>query len=169
MGDDEDVAALVLGLVFGPVQDGLVEPLADLVDETVESGSDVVGAPINTCQPTTTSAITTHHWPLFLSVQRNAKKRRQTAGSTISGRPMPGGEYVLAAGTAIPPDVPVCVEALVEAAAADVRAGDALVVAVVPLADVLGDLDPGGAAEAGVGGDVAVALPGEGVGQAEVE
>ena len=106
--------------------------------------------------------------PLSLCPTQHRREKTDSRQHHFSGATSGEGN-VLAAGTAVPPDVPVWGEALVEAAAADVRAGDALVVAVVPLADVLGDLDPGGAAEAGVGGDVAVALPGERVVQAEVE
>jgi hypothetical protein len=73
----------------------------------------------------------------------------------------------LAAGAAILPDVPGAGDALVGPELADVGAGDALVVAVVPLADVLGDLDGGAAAQPGAG-LVAVGLPGQ-VADAEVE
>lgn len=74
----------------------------------------------------------------------------------------------LSAGAAVAPNVPVGVEALLGAAAADLGARDALVVAVVPLADVVGDLDAG-AADEGARVLRAVGRPGEGVLDAEVE
>lgn len=66
----------------------------------------------------------------------------------------------LAAGAAIPPDVPVLAQALFLPPRADLFAGDALVVAVVPLADVLGDLDARIAGQARGVTDGAVGVPG---------
>lgn len=50
---------------------------------------------------------------------------------------------LLAAYAPVPPDIPVPAEALFLAQVADLGARDALVVAVVPLADGLGHLDAG--------------------------
>lgn len=62
------------------------------------------------------------------------------------------GTNSLAARAAVVPNVPASAAALVEALAraqlANLGAGDTLVVAVVPLLDVVGDLDAGGALEA---------------------
>ena len=54
-----------------------------------------------------------------------------------------GMTALLSTRAAIPPDVPVGVQPLLLAQFLDMRRGDALVVAIVPLTDVLGDLDPG--------------------------
>lgn len=81
---------------------------------------------------------------------------------------------LLSTRTAVPPDVPVLIQALLLPQPADLGAGDALVVAIVPLPDVLGDLDAGVALEAGLlvvrrgGGGGAVGLPGQ-VLEAEAE
>ena len=76
----------------------------------------------------------------------------------------------LAAGAAVPPDVPLpLAQALLPPHPADLGARDALVVAVVPLADVLRHLDArvaGGAGPAGCRGPVG--LPGQGL-DAQVE
>ncbi len=79
----------------------------------------------------------------------------------------------LAAGAAVLPDVPVARNALRCALRADFLGRDALVVTVVPLADGLRDLDARVAVAVGprplVLVDVAVLLPGQASGQAEVE
>lgn len=79
------------------------------------------------------------------------------------------GPNSLSAGTAIPPDVPVLIQPLVPPQGPDLGARDALVVAIVPLADVLGDLD---ARAAGLGAVAvrggAVSLPGK-VSEAQVQ
>lgn len=61
--------------------------------------------------------------------------------------PREGFSNLLSAGAAILPDVPGALVALFGPQLANVRAGDALIVAVVPFADVLGDLDLGTALE----------------------
>jgi hypothetical protein len=72
--------------------------------------------------------------------------------------------------TAIPPDIPagVRVQALLLAQGADGGRGHALVVAVVPLADVVGDLDLGAAGRVFAVG-LAVGWPGELVWVGDVE
>lgn len=55
---------------------------------------------------------------------------------------------ILAPGTSIPPDIPVGIQTLLLAELFDLRRRNALVVAIVPLADVLGDLDTGFAGQA---------------------
>lgn len=78
------------------------------------------------------------------------------------------GKYSLATRAAITPDVPVLGQALLLADATDLGGRDALVVAVVPLANVLGDLDTG-VALGSVALYLAMLLPGELVGEAEVQ
>ena len=77
-----------------------------------------------------------------------------------------------AAGTAVAPDIPGLGQTGGFPALADLRGGDALVVAVVPFGDLGGDGDGGGGA-GGMGGEVVVVLggglPGEGVRAAEFE
>ena len=82
------------------------------------------------------------------------------------------GGYVLAKGAAISPDVPVALVALLGAELADLGALEALVLAIVPLADVLADLDLGPAVsdEMARRGLLAVGFPGElRGGDAEIE
>lgn len=79
---------------------------------------------------------------------------------------------LLATGAPVSPDIPGALVTLLGADSANLRAGDSLVVAVVPLTDVLGDLDPGGALRDAVAADgsLAVRLPGQVlVGEAQVE
>lgn len=75
---------------------------------------------------------------------------------------------LLAARAAIAPNVAVLRKTLLLADAADFRRCDALVVAVVPFANVFGDLDAGVAVRA-VALDLSVFLPGEIVLDAEVQ
>lgn len=74
----------------------------------------------------------------------------------------------LATGTAIPPDIPGAFKPLFGPLLANLGARDALVVAVVPFADVLGDLYLGATFEP-VTGCVPVGLPGECARNAQVQ
>lgn len=79
---------------------------------------------------------------------------------------------LLATGAPVSPDIPGTLVTLLSAESANLRAGDSLVVAVVPLADVLSDLDPGGALGDALAADwsLAMRLPGQVlVGEAQVE
>lgn len=53
------------------------------------------------------------------------------------------GKGVLSTWATIPPDVPVGIQALLLPELPDMGRGNALVVAIVPLANILGDLDLG--------------------------
>ena len=53
--------------------------------------------------------------------------------------------HLLAARTSIPPDVPTLAEALLAPLLPDLFACDAFIVTVVPLSDILGDLNLGAA------------------------
>lgn len=74
----------------------------------------------------------------------------------------------LPAGAAVPPDVPALAQALILPQLADLGARDALIVAIVPLADVLGDFYARVAGQAGCVARGAMGVPGE-VPEAEVE
>jgi hypothetical protein len=77
--------------------------------------------------------------------------------------------HSLATGAAIPPDIPVFAESLLLALAPDLRARDAFIVAVVPFADVLGDLDAGTAGMAASLLAGAMGLPRQGLLEAKVQ
>lgn len=120
---------------------------ANIADETIKTLGYVVGRskkcqcqfalPKQACMPKE------HILKKHLLKKHILKERRGKEG-TERGR---GNS--LAARTSIAPDIPGAWNPLLSADLADLGARDALVVAVVPFADVFGDLDRGLADEAG--------------------
>lgn len=76
---------------------------------------------------------------------------------------------LLSTRTSIPPDIPPPLYALLLTDLPDLWAGDALVLTIVPLADVLGDLDLGRVAVTSILLQVAMRFPWERVLEAKVE
>lgn len=142
MGDDEHVPVAGVRLA----DDGLVHLFADLGNQPVQPPGDLVRAP-------DTPFVSACHLASYTKLQGGTR-----GGNTNS----------LASRAAIAPDVPGAREPLRRAPPPDLGARDALVVAVVPLADVLGDLDARGALEP-VARRAAVPRPGEMPRDAEVE
>jgi hypothetical protein len=115
-----------------------VPPIANVLDETIETLADLLRAPVVTSQK-------------MFNGQMSCKL------------------HSLATRAAIPPDIPILAEPLLLALASDLRTRDALVVTVVPLADVFSNLDAG---TAGVAASLlagAVGLPRQGFLEAEVQ
>lgn len=149
MSNNEHVAALLGSGIFALGHDLGVPPVTDILNQTIETLADLLRAPATPCQSSLV--------PSRGTIQGKAGKGEK-------------GGIVLSTGAPVPPDVPGLAETLLLADAADLGARDALVVAVVPLADVLGDLDVS-AAGLRVRGRVhlAVGLPWQGTIEAEVQ
>jgi hypothetical protein len=158
VGYDEHIPRNRLAILLLLVQDWSVPLLPDLLDQPVEALHDVGWAPVKA--------------KLQVSTLSKLLKRPRSDRNLGIRQYQQINIHVLSPRTSVPPNVPVRVQPLARAQLADLGRRDALVLAVVPLADVLGDLNLRGAGQAVAfarGGDYAVRSPGQPVVEGEVQ
>lgn len=129
MSNNQHIGTLRIRISLGLVQCWSMEPFPNLLDETVTALIDIRGTPAEKKEQD--SMLISHQF---------AKITKQYA--KISGQEIANGAlHSLSSRTPIPPNIPVGIEALFFPLLPDLGAGNAFIVTVIPLADVLGNFN----------------------------